>query len=604
MSTSPSPRPPIMGRRPRRPPLFAAVLSASHPDRVRRCLEQDPQSVHARDAHRNTATHLAAGCARSGVVALLLEAAPDSAAAVNALGDTPLHCAAYGGNARAVPPLAARAHETLVSTNLAGDTPLMAATRAGHPAVARKLLDAAPSAILLPDGQGRTPLSVAVQLYAACPRGKLTARGDLTCRAGLVLALLERTHPDPDDGALTALLRALLDAAALAGHHPIVRRVLELDPGAAAPSRPAPHPIHLAASRGHVEVLEALLAAEPGLATLEGERGRRPLHEAVTSGSLAAVSTVLRAAPDSATRLDTHGMSALSYAAVAGDGEMVGALLEAAPSMAEAPDECGRLPLHLAAWADSCPAIGRLLASAPHTAAARDGHGLNALHHAIVLRSARACEALLERLPHLAATTTALGQSCADLALAEDACDDAATAAVLRPVLARQPSLATAACLHRAVQLGLPACVAVVLAAAPGVVQSADALGRTAIDAALHGARAEVALALAGTRHPDPLLLFLQLANFGAPAEAFVRAIEAHVPLPPGCWRVVPGSLPGLLHVLPAVIERGTEADVGEAVARMDHREQLFLKESIRALHRAARALPVELTRQILCMAV
>ncbi len=436
---------------------------------------------------------------------------------------------------------------------------------------------------------------VAVGLYASAPH--------LPARAELVLALLERTHPDPDDAAQHGLLRALLGGAALYDSPRIVRRVLELDPATASPDGPAPHPVQHAACKGHAEVLEALLSVCPELATLENERGRLLVHEVTGSFSAAAMQVVLRAAPSTATRLARDGMSPLAYAALAGDAGAVAALLHAAPGMAEVAEASNRLPLHMAMFADCAACVDLLLAAAPHTAGAPDAYGLAPVHHAAALRSARAAQALLAHSPHLASSTTAEGRTSVQLVLGDGLGDDAATAAVLRVVLAAAPQLATVECLHLATRRGMVASALELLAVAPGLVQTPDELGMTAIDVALHAAQADAALALAGTRHADPLLLFMQLAVFGAPAEAFVRAIEAHVPLEPKCWRVVPASLPGLLRVLPAVLERGSETDVGEAVAHMQARDREFLKSSIRTLHRAARALPPDLTRHIMGLA-
>ena len=578
-----------------RPPLHNAALADS-PERVRRCLQREPHTVRTTDLYGNLALHMAAGVAGPMVVDALLDAAPDTADAVNSMGDTPLHCAAYGGNARAVRQLTARAPGTLVAINLAGDTPLMAATRSGHGDVARQLLAAAPSAILLPDGQGRTPLQVAAGLYGAAP--------DQPSRAQLVLTLLSRTHPDADDALQHGLLCTLLDTAAQHGHAAVARRVLELDPATAAPRR-RPHPIHLAATGGDAGVLEALLEVNPELALLEGEHGRLPVHEATSSGDPSAVEALLRAAPTCATHLSRHGLSPLAFAASAGNPDVVRVLLRAAPDMVALQDGCGRLPAHLVTWSNSAEATTVILAAAPDLAGALDSFGHAPLHHAAQVRSARSVEALLAHSPHLARQLTADGQSSLELALGHDAagCDDEATAAVLLPVLRREPSLATVHCLHRALQLGLPACARVLLAAAPDTVQQANGLGQTAIDVALGGVQAEAAEVVASTRHPDPLLLFLQLASFGAPAEVFVRAIEAHVPLPAECWRVVPAPLTGLLTAMPTVLERGGEDDVGEAVAHMMPRDRQFLRDSLRALHRASRALPTDVTRHIMSLA-
>lgn len=563
-------------------PLHSLVAS-NCVERVRTRLYHCPQAPYQPTSAGNLPIHCAATSSNAKIVALLLDVAPDTADARNAMGDTPLHCAAYHANDAAVDVLVRRGHAALVAPNLAGDTPLMAATRAGHTSTVRRLLDAAPCSILLPNAKGETPLHAATALYV---------RAHTRAARDLALVLLARQHPDPDDAALRGLLGTLLATAAALGHATLVARVLALDASLATSPGAGTHPVKLAAQGGHADVLDALLAVAPELATLEDTRGVPPMQHAILGAHLAAVRALLRAAPHAATHVPTAGVAPLVVAVQRGESGLaiVRALLHAAPHAADVTAR-GVLPVHYAVAVDNREAVQAILEAAPHTAGTRDARGYNALHYAIKFASPRAAAVVLAHAPHLAAD-----DRCMELAMALRM----DVAALLRPLLAAAPSLATIGWLQRMVERDLPDSVAEMLATAPHLVQQADAQGRTPMDAAINAHATRSALVLASARHPDPVLLFLQLATFGAPADVFVRAIQTHVPLPPQCWDVVPAPLPGLLAALPHVLVRGREDDVERAVAHMAPADQQFLRDSVRALH----GLPPDLTRQILCMAV
>src|SRR5690606_6886054 len=82
--------------------------------------------------------------------------------------------------------------------------------------------------------------------------------------------------------------------------------------------------LHEAASAGHVEIIQALLAAHADLQARDGE-GRTPLLAAVAAGKPAAVQALLEAGADTAAT-DADGRSALDHAVQAGRWSVVALL--------------------------------------------------------------------------------------------------------------------------------------------------------------------------------------------------------------------------------------------------------------------------------------
>src|SRR5690606_17302945 len=74
--------------------------------------------------------------------------------------------------------------------------------------------------------------------------------------------------------------------------------------------------LHEAASAGHVEIIQALLAAHADLQARDAE-GRTPLLAAIAAGKLAAVEALVEAGADPADA-DAEGRSALDHAVQAG----------------------------------------------------------------------------------------------------------------------------------------------------------------------------------------------------------------------------------------------------------------------------------------------
>ncbi|KAH0562627.1 hypothetical protein GP486_002690 [Trichoglossum hirsutum] len=72
----------------------------------------------------------------------------------------------------------------------------------------------------------------------------------------------------------------------------------------------AQNPLHLAASKGHVDTVKKLLAMEPSLAEQQDQNGETPLHKAAEADNLDVVKALLEANPGSIRKCDIHGRSA------------------------------------------------------------------------------------------------------------------------------------------------------------------------------------------------------------------------------------------------------------------------------------------------------
>src|SRR5690606_6936916 len=225
-----------------------------------------------------------------------------------------------------------------------GNTPLHHAARSSDPGVAALLRDAA-AELEERNNDGLTPLGI------ACASGNwrlarfLLERGAKTQSDEGTPALLAAAGVEEDDAAGVGLLlkhKARVDARDAQGRSAL----------------------HEAASAGHVEIVQALLAAHADLQARDAE-GRTPLLAAVVAGKPAAVQALVEAGADTAAT-DAGGRSALDHAVQAGRWS-VGARLDAdypLPAAVADADEAG--------VAEAAAAIGGAT-PAPVDPEARDG---------------------------------------------------------------------------------------------------------------------------------------------------------------------------------------------------------------------------------------
>ena len=87
-------------------------------------------------------------------------------------------------------------------------------------------------------------------------------------------------------------------------------------------------PLHIAALRGHLGFVRAILSLKPQFATVLDSFGRTPLHLACAEGHLEIVKTLFQACPKESERRDQDGRTSLDLAALNDRVEVLAYLLQ------------------------------------------------------------------------------------------------------------------------------------------------------------------------------------------------------------------------------------------------------------------------------------
>ncbi|XP_057799209.1 ankyrin repeat-containing protein ITN1-like [Salvia miltiorrhiza] len=147
-------------------------------------------------------------------------------------------------------------------------------------------------------------------------------------------------------------------------------------------------PLHIAASRGHHDIVQMLLDHDPELSKTVGQSNATPLISAATKGHLAVVNELLAKDPSSLEVRKSNGKNALHFAARQGHADIVKALLEKDPQLARKTDKKGQTALHMAVKGVSSAVVRILLQADPAIVMFPDKFGNIALH--IATRKKRA----------------------------------------------------------------------------------------------------------------------------------------------------------------------------------------------------------------------
>lgn len=190
---------------------------------------------------------------------------------------------------------------------------------------------------------------------AFLPRDALANRGSVLESAGTALRLSEAHADELHTAVLRGDVRALADSTgdvdALDATHSITALLL-------------------AAGKGKLPVVQALLARGANPLRQSGKHRMTPLHGAAKSGHVAVVAVLLDAAPSVVDALDGTGCTALYWAARKGHVQAAELLL-ARGADTEATGSDWR-PLHIACASDSVDVIALLLAHGAHVNAAME----------------------------------------------------------------------------------------------------------------------------------------------------------------------------------------------------------------------------------------
>lgn len=342
-----------------RHPMLSAAAAADRPAVVSLLLARGA-SVTARGAYGATPLHQAASGGPE-VVRLLLAAGSDPGALTDENGSV-VGSMAFHGNAAGL--------ALVLDAGAAADTPdgvhgpihraasPLGSARFGAAPVLRELLARGARADALDPG-GRTALH-RVAAFGAGTEAMLAAH--VLVEAGASAEARDRQGRTPlalaeeagDDGAWTArylagdddarALAVLLDAvdrcdsSAVVAALPAVRDVDAGEGGDAGSLHSGGTALHLAAARGHAQLVPLLVGAGADVDALD-TRGTTPLYAAAARGDLAAVRALLDAGASAGGPADAWpfmGMRPLHEAASSGSAEVVRALLDAGADPLEA----------------------------------------------------------------------------------------------------------------------------------------------------------------------------------------------------------------------------------------------------------------------------
>ncbi|XP_029497434.1 ankyrin repeat domain-containing protein 50-like [Oncorhynchus nerka] len=351
-------------------------------------LEAGVGMVEHADSEGWTALRSAAWGGHTEAVHLLLDAEAD-VDGCDAEGRSALRAAAWGGHEEIL--LTLLDHGAQVDkVDREGRTPLIAASYMGHREAVEILLDHG-AEVDLADGDGRTALSVA----SLCVPTAAGVKG-----YGEVASLLLERGADPghkDQDGMTPLL-----LAAYEGHEEVVELLLEA--GADVDESAGPHaaaasaavtPLLAAAAMGHSATVGRVLFWGATVDGIDGE-GRTALSLAAARGSVEVVRALLDRGLDE-NHKDDLGWTPLHAAACEGHRGVCAVLTERG-SMARVGemDIEGRTPLILAAQEGHCGTVRLLLdRRSPIDHRAYDGH--SALSAAALEGHAEVVELLMRR---------------------------------------------------------------------------------------------------------------------------------------------------------------------------------------------------------------
>ncbi|KAL0344575.1 UNVERIFIED_CONTAM: Ankyrin repeat-containing protein ITN1 [Sesamum radiatum] len=147
-------------------------------------------------------------------------------------------------------------------------------------------------------------------------------------------------------------------------------------------------PLHIAASRGHHDIVHILLEHDPALSKTFGQSNATPLVSAATKGHLAVVNELLARDSSLIEIPRSNGKNALHLAARQGHADIVKELLKKDPQLARRTDKKGQTALHMAVKGVSCAVVKLLLQADRAIVMLPDKFGNTALH--IATRKKRA----------------------------------------------------------------------------------------------------------------------------------------------------------------------------------------------------------------------
>ncbi|KAL7091988.1 hypothetical protein ACP275_12G138100 [Erythranthe tilingii] len=173
-----------------------------------------------------------------------------------------------------------------------------------------------------------------------------------------------------------------LFTAAEKGYIDVVEELLPYttDEGIRTKNRSGFDPLHIAASRGHHDIVQILLKHDPELSKTVGQSNATPLISAATKGHLTVVKELLSKDSSLLEIPRSNGKNALHLSARQGHADIVKALLQKDPQLARRTDKKGQTALHMAVKGVSRAVVKLLLQADAAIVMLPDKFGNTALH--------------------------------------------------------------------------------------------------------------------------------------------------------------------------------------------------------------------------------
>ncbi|XP_057461839.1 protein ACCELERATED CELL DEATH 6-like [Actinidia eriantha] len=294
------------------------------------CVQLGPQ--------KNTVLHIATSYGHYEIVKLLCKDLPFFVAEKNSKGNTPLHIAARAGDWLLVILLVNsdyRDSDFLAEENEEGNTALHEALAYRHEKVARILIDKNRNMSYSVNKEGKSVLYLAAEAGYAClvkllmenPAGNCSAKGRLRHKSPVHAAILGRN---------IEVLKILWEKDQSSFH-------LRCD-------EEGRNALHCAASLGYLEGVDFLLSKICAAAYQRDKNGLFPIHIASSKGHVDVIQEMLHQCPDSRELLTLQGQNIFHMATKSGKAEAVSCMLKM-PELAKLVnegDDVGNTPLHIA----------------------------------------------------------------------------------------------------------------------------------------------------------------------------------------------------------------------------------------------------------------
>jgi ankyrin repeat protein len=243
---------------------------------------------------------------------------------------TPLHLAAERGDLRIVQKILEKSPEVTELQDTKKQTPLHLAAMNGHSDVVNAIFDAIKDELnekekIFIDGQNR-----------------FQTRGNLQVNFNELLnkTILEASNVKNKMG------ETALHIAARKGHSNVVMAILNKSPKAInVENETGKTALHIAANEGHTAVVKEILGKFPEAFNVKNNIKQTALDIAVSDGNLDVVKVILEKSPKEYIVKDNIGLNALNQAAIHGHSDIVTEILEKFPNFINSKNEERKTPM-------------------------------------------------------------------------------------------------------------------------------------------------------------------------------------------------------------------------------------------------------------------